>query len=83
MEEMKVWEYGWWTSYTYAKQNDEPSCNCFKWGGVGVAGLRGRRGKGNLTNVQSEASWNCHNESPLYNKYILIKMGKQSKLKGP
>jgi hypothetical protein len=36
-------------------------------------GLRGRDGGDDLTNVQYKSIWNCHNESPLYNKYILIK----------
>jgi hypothetical protein len=36
-------------------------------------GLRRRDGGGDLTNVQCKPIWNCHNESPLYNKYILIK----------
>jgi hypothetical protein len=39
-------------------------------------GLRGRDGGGNLTNVQCKPIWNCHNESPLYNEYILIKISK-------
>jgi hypothetical protein len=25
-----------WAAYTYMKQNDETSCNCFKWGWKGV-----------------------------------------------
>jgi hypothetical protein len=29
---------------------------------------------GDLTNVQYKATQNCHNESPLYNEYILIKI---------
>jgi hypothetical protein len=36
MNEMKVKEYGWQTSYTYTKQNNETSCTCFKWGREGV-----------------------------------------------
>jgi hypothetical protein len=35
--------------------------------------LRGRDGGGDLTNVQCEPMWNCHNEFPLHNKYIWIK----------
>jgi hypothetical protein len=31
-------------------------------------------GGGNLTNVQSKATGNCHSESPLYNEYVLIKI---------
>jgi hypothetical protein len=27
---------------------------------------------GDLTNVQYKPIWNCHNESHLYNEYILI-----------
>jgi hypothetical protein len=41
-------------------------------------GLRGRDGRGDLTKVQYKPIWNCHNESPLYNKYILIKRKKGS-----
>jgi hypothetical protein len=33
---------------------------------------RGRDGRGYLINVQYEPIWNCDNEYPLYNKYILI-----------
>jgi hypothetical protein len=35
-------------------------------------GLRGRDSGGDLTNVQYKPIWNCHNESPLYNKYNLM-----------
>jgi hypothetical protein len=28
---------------------------------------------GYLTNVQCKAIWNCHNESFLYNEYVLIR----------
>jgi hypothetical protein len=59
MEEMKVSEYGGWTSYTYVKYNDEPSC--FR---CGRKGLRGSEGGGHLTNVQCKSIQNCHNESP-------------------
>jgi hypothetical protein len=44
----------------------KPLANCFKWGG------EGGDGGGKLTNVQCKAIWKCHNESPLYNAYILI-----------
>jgi hypothetical protein len=30
-------------------------------------------GEYNLTNLQYKPIWNCHNEFPLHNKYILIK----------
>jgi hypothetical protein len=43
-----------------------------QWGG----GRGGEDSGGNLTNVQCKAIQNCHNESPLYNEYILIKIGK-------
>jgi hypothetical protein len=33
---------------------------------------RGRDGGSDLTNVKDKPIWNYHNESPLYNKYILI-----------
>jgi hypothetical protein len=69
MKAIKVREYGLWTSYTYMKQNYETSCNCFKW-------CRDRvqwgDGGGELTNVHCKPIWNCHNEFPLYNEYILI-----------
>jgi hypothetical protein len=74
---MKVREYGWWTSYTCMKWNDETSCNCCKWGREGHEGAGKGDGRGHLNNVQCKAIWNCHNESPLYNEYILIKIGKQ------
>jgi hypothetical protein len=32
----------------------------------------GGDGGGDLTNVQKNPIWNYHNESPLYNKYILL-----------
>jgi hypothetical protein len=35
--------------------------------------VKGRDGGGNLINVKYKPLWNCHNEFPLYNKYILIK----------
>jgi hypothetical protein len=41
--------------------------------------LGGEMVRGDLTNVQCKAIRNCHNESPLYNKYMLIKM-KKSKM---
>jgi hypothetical protein len=49
------------------KYNNETSCNCFKWGREEVKGRE-------LTNVQCKPILNCHNECPLYNEYILIKM---------
>jgi hypothetical protein len=36
---------------------------------------------GDLTNVQYKSTRNCHNESSLYNEYMLIKMGKKSNKK--
>jgi hypothetical protein len=30
-KEIKVWEYGCWTSYTFKKESKETICNCFKW----------------------------------------------------
>jgi hypothetical protein len=42
------------------------------WSVVGM-GSRGKDGGGDITNAQYKLIWNCHNESPLYNKYILIK----------
>jgi hypothetical protein len=36
-------------------------------------GYNGRDSGGNLTNVQCKTLWNCHNECPLQNEYILIK----------
>jgi hypothetical protein len=35
-------------------------------------GSGGRDSECDLTNVQYKPIWNCHNESPLYNEYILI-----------
>jgi hypothetical protein len=61
----------WWMDFIYyMKQNKETSCNCFEWGGEGV---KGERPWGDLTNVPYKPIWNCHNESPLYNEYVLIK----------
>jgi hypothetical protein len=41
--------------------------------GVGRGGPREERDcGGDLTNIQCEPIWNCHNESSLHNKYILI-----------
>jgi hypothetical protein len=34
-KEIKVREYGWWTSYTYMRQNKEISCICLKLSGGG------------------------------------------------
>jgi hypothetical protein len=36
-----------------------------------------RGDRDNLTNIQYMPIRNCHNESPLYNKYILIKIFKK------
>jgi hypothetical protein len=33
----------------------------------------GRDGASNLINVKYKPIWNCHNEYPMYNEYILIK----------
>jgi hypothetical protein len=60
-------------SYTYMRQNSETSCNCFKQGGGGLGGGQGDSG-GNLTNVQCKVIWNCHNECPIYDESMLIKM---------
>jgi hypothetical protein len=54
----------WLMDFIYLHEIDnETSCNCFKeerwWGG--------------LTNIQYKPICNCHNESSLYNKCILIK----------
>jgi hypothetical protein len=39
---------------------------------------RGKHGRGSLMNVQYNPIWSCHNESPLNNKYNLIKIFKCS-----
>jgi hypothetical protein len=58
----------------------KPLGNCFKWGGGGVCvrvcvcACVKDGWWGNLTNVQCKAIGNWHNESPLYNEYMLIKM---------
>jgi hypothetical protein len=49
-------------------------------GGAGRE-LRGRESGSDLTNVQYKPIWNCHNECPLYNEYILIKKEKEKKRK--
>jgi hypothetical protein len=41
-------------------------------------GLEKGDGRGHLTNVQCEAIGNWHNESPLYNDHMLIKMKKRA-----
>jgi hypothetical protein len=41
---------------------------------------RGRDGDSDLTNTQNKHIWNCHNESTLYNEYILMKF-KRNKIK--
>jgi hypothetical protein len=46
---------------------------------VGWRGGRGGDSEGNLINVQYKPIWNCHNELPRYNEYILIlNIGKKS-----
>jgi hypothetical protein len=45
---------------------------------VAGRGLQGRDDGGNLINVQFKAIGKWHNESPPYNKYMLIKMKKKS-----
>jgi hypothetical protein len=62
--------------FKFQSSNDETTCNCFKWNGR-VCGRQGEDGRGNLTKVHYKATQNCHNEFPLYNKYILIKIGKK------
>jgi hypothetical protein len=49
--------------HTHVKWNNETSYNFIN-------------GGSNLANVQCKAIWNCHNESSLYNEYVLIKMKK-------
>jgi hypothetical protein len=40
----------WWMDFIYVyEMNNETSCSCFKWSGEG---LRGREGRGNLTDLQ-------------------------------
>jgi hypothetical protein len=41
--------------------------------------LGGGDGWGHLANVQCKAIWNCHNESPMHNEYILTKMEKKNR----
>jgi hypothetical protein len=43
-------------------------------------GSRGRDSRSDLTNVQYKPIWNYHNESPLYNKNILIKITGEKRL---
>jgi hypothetical protein len=52
------------------KKNNEISYNCLKWSREGFAGRED--GEGYLTSGRCNAIQNCHNESPLYNEYILI-----------
>jgi hypothetical protein len=52
------------------------SYNCFKWGREEV---EVGRWWGDLTNVQYKPIWNSHNDSPLYNEYILIKKKKEGR----
>jgi hypothetical protein len=47
---------------------------------IALSGV-GEGGGSDLTNVQYKPIWNCHNESTLYNEYVLIKM-KTKKPKG-
>jgi hypothetical protein len=44
-------------------------------------GLRGRDDRENVNNVQYKSNQNCHNESPLYNECILIKINKMKNKK--
>jgi hypothetical protein len=41
--------------------------------------LKGTDGGDDIINAQSDPIWNCHNESPLYNEYILIKIKEKNK----
>jgi hypothetical protein len=41
----------------------------------------GGNGRDEITNVQCKALKNCHSESPLYKKYILIKTREKSEKK--
>jgi hypothetical protein len=59
--------------------NRTKKCLAISLSGAG-RGLSGRDGEGDLTNVQYKSTWNYHNESPLYNKYILIKKIKKPSL---
>jgi hypothetical protein len=60
MKEIKVKAYGWWTSYTYVKQNKETSCSCFKYGRKGVGG---RDNCDDVVNGQYKPNQNCRYES--------------------
>jgi hypothetical protein len=40
VKEVNVRKYGWLTSYTYMKQNNETSCNFLKWSRDGAEGER-------------------------------------------
>jgi hypothetical protein len=53
----------------YMKSNKENSCNCFKWGGKGLAG---RDGGGDLTMHNISLFGIVTMNLPLYNEYILI-----------
>jgi hypothetical protein len=61
-------------NYTHPAHNkgkiNETSCNSSKWD---RRRLRGRNSSCDLTNVQCKPVQNCHHESLMYNKYILIK----------
>jgi hypothetical protein len=39
----------------------------------------GRNSGGHVINVQYKPIWNCHNEFPLYNEYVLLKNLKRDK----
>jgi hypothetical protein len=41
--------------------------------------LRRREGGGDQTHIQYKPNWNCHHESPPYNKCILIKIPRKRK----
>jgi hypothetical protein len=44
-----------------------------------LGGIKRERLWGALTNVECKSIWSCHNESLLYNDYILIKNQKDKK----
>jgi hypothetical protein len=66
-EEIKVREYGWWTSR-------KPLAIASN----GAEGVQVERTWRNLCNVKCNHIWNCHDESPTYNKYILILKSRQT-----
>jgi hypothetical protein len=67
MKESKVRVYGEWTSYKKSKKPLAITLN-----GAG-RGWRERDDGGDLTNVQYKPIQKRPDESPLYNKHILIK----------